>query len=374
MSRRTLSIVILTLAAVATFWWLRPSAQPAQAQEARPPAAGAGAPAAGARRPGGAGGGAPLAAESYTVTPVKVDVTVPTLGTLRPNEAVTIVAESSRRVVGIHFEEGAHVGRGALLFKLDDAALRADLMRLQGRHALATANEARLSSLVAQKLVSQQEYDRAVSELKAIVGEVEVLKVAINQTEIRAPFAGRVGLRNVSQGAYVNTNTVLTTLQDVSQLKLDFTLPERYAQNVVKGQVFRFSVEGRPEKHIGRVAALEPSIDISTRSLVVRGVVPNPGGKLTPGASASVEFEVASADGIMIPSRALVPSIKGHSVFLFRDGKAIEQPVTIGTRTAEDVQIVTGLNPGDVVLTSNLLRLRAGSAVRLEARASQVQP
>jgi membrane fusion protein (multidrug efflux system) len=370
MSRRTLSIVILTLAAVATFWWLRPSAQPAQAQEARPPAA---APAAGARRPGGAGGGPPLAAESYTVTPVTVNVTVPTLGTLRPNESVTIVAESSRRVVGIHFEEGALVGKGALLFKLDDAALRADLMRLQGRHALATANEARLSSLVAQKLVSQQDYDRAISELKAIVGEVEVVKVAINQTEIRAPFAGRVGLRNVSQGAYVNTNTVLTTLQDVSQLKLDFTLPERYAQNVAKGQVFRFAVEGRTDKYIGRVVALEPSIDASTRSLVVRGIVPNPGGKLTAGASASVEFEVGSAEGIMIPSRALVPSIKGHSVFLFRDGKAVEQPVTIGTRTADSVQIVAGLNAGDVVLTSNLLRLRAGSAVRLEARASQVQ-
>jgi membrane fusion protein (multidrug efflux system) len=355
---RTLTLVVLGVLALAAGWRLRPSPQAAQAQESRQP-----------RRPGGgAGGGAPLAAESYTVTPVTVTVTVPTLGTLRPNESVTIVAESSRRVVGIHFEEGGHVGKGAILFKLDDAALRADLMRLEGRHALATANESRLSSLVAQKLVSQQEYDRAISELKAIVGEIEVLKVAIAQTEIKAPFAGRVGLRNVSQGAYVNTNTVLTTLQDVSQLKLDFTLPERYSQNVAKGQVFRFMVEGRGEKYIGRVAALEPGIDTATRSLVVRGVVPNPGGQLTAGASASVEFEVGSADGIMIPSRALVPSIKGHSVFVFRDGKAAEQPVTIGTRTAENVQILSGLSAGDVVLTSNLLRLRAGSPVKLEAR------
>ena len=161
--------------------------------------------------------------------------TVPTLGTLLPNESVNIVAESSRRVVGIHVAEGALVQKGALLFKLDDAALRADLMRLEGRHALAVANEARLAALVAQKLVSQQDYDRAQSELKAIVGEMEVLKVAIAQTSIRAPFAGRVGLRRVSQGAYVNTNTVLTTLQDVSQLKLDFTLPERYSSEVHHG-------------------------------------------------------------------------------------------------------------------------------------------
>ena len=136
-------------------------------------------------------------------------------------------------------------------------------MRLEGRHALAAANEARLRSLVAQKLVAEQEYDRAQSELKAILGEMEVLKVAVAQTEIRAPFAGRVGLRRVSPGAYVNTNTVLTTLTDISQLKLDFTLPERYSADVVKGQTFNFKVEGRGETYIGRVVAVEPGIDTS---------------------------------------------------------------------------------------------------------------
>jgi membrane fusion protein (multidrug efflux system) len=361
MSRRTLSLIALGLLAIAVGWRLRPSPPPAQAQDA----------ARAGRADRGAAGGAPLLSEGYTVAMVTVRETVPTLGTLLPNESVMVVAESSRRVVGIHFQEGNLVQRGALLFKLDDAALRADLMRLEGRHALAVANESRLASLVAQKLVSEQDYDRAQSELTAIVGEMEVLKVAISQTSIRAPFTGRVGLRRVSLGAYVNTNTVLTTLQDVSQLKLDFTLPERYASEVHPGQVFKFSVEGRGGTYSGRVVALEPGIDTNTRSLVVRGVVPNPGGQLTPGASASVEFEVGTVNGILIPSRALVPSIKGHSVFLLREGKAVEQEVTIGVRTAESVQILSGLRQGDVLLTTNLLRLRAGIPVRLETRAGE---
>lgn len=158
-------------------------------------------------------------------------------------------------------------------------------------------------------------------------------------------------------------------LQDVSQLKLDFTLPERYSADVSKGQTFTFGVEGRPGMYAGRVAAVDPAIDTATRSLVVRGVVPNPGGLLTAGASASVEFEVRSAAGILIPTRALVPSIKGHSVFVLRDGKAAEQEVRIGVRTSDQVQILSGLKKGDVVLTSNLLRLRAGIPVQLETRA-----
>ncbi len=354
MTRRPITIVILSVLAAAAMWRLRPVAAPAKAQERAKPA-GAAAPKA-----------PPLVADGYTVGLETVHETVPSLGTLRPNESVTIVAESSRRVVAVHFEEGASVRKGDLLFKLDDAALRADLLRLEGRHGLAVATEARQADLMAQKLVSTQDYDRARSELQAIVGEIEVLKVQLAQTEIRAPFAGRVGLRRVSDGAYVSSSTVLTTLQDVSQLKLDFTLPERYSADVRKGQAFTFGVEGRPGTYTGRVVAVDPAIDTATRSLIVRGIVPNPGGLLTAGASASVEFDVRSAESILIPTRALVPSIKGHSVFLLREGKAVEQEVRIGVRTSDRVQILSGLKKGDVLLTSNLLRLRAGIPVRLE--------
>ena len=358
MSRRTASLALVAAFAAGVIWLLRSplKASPGPGGPSAPAAA------AGARNE-------PLPAEGYTVAAATVRDTVPALGTLVANESVTIVGESSRRVTAIHCQEGALVAKGDLLFKLDDADLRADLMRLEGRLGLARATEERQRELVAQKLVSEQEYDRAQAELVAIRGEIEVVKVALAKTEIRAPFAGRVGLRRVSEGAYINPNTALTTLQDLSQLKLDFTLPERYADEVRGGQAFTFRVEARGEAFQGRVVAVEPVIDTTTRSLLVRGVVPNPRGLLTPGASAAVEFEIESGDGILIPSRALVPSIKGHSVFVLRDGRAAEQEVTIGLRTAERVQILAGLRLGDTVLTSNLLRLRAGAPVRLEGQA-----
>jgi membrane fusion protein, multidrug efflux system len=360
MSRRTLFLILVAGLATGVIWVFRSplrTSQAAGAEGSRPSASG---PA--------ARGAEALPAEAYTVATTTVRETVPALGTLLANESVTIVAESSRRVVAVHVQEGELVQRGDLLFKLDDADLRAELMRQEGRRGLAVATEERQRELVAQKLVSQQDYDRARSELTAIQGELEAVKVALAKTEIRAPFAGRVGLRRVSEGAYIGPNTPLTTVQDLSRLKLDFTLPERYADEVHAGQAFSFHVEGRGEIFTGQVAAVEPTIDRTTRSLLVRGVVPNPGGVLTPGASASVEFEVQSGSGILIPSRALVPSIKGHNVFVLREGRAAEQPVTIGLRTEERVQILAGLKPGDTVLTSNLLRLRAGIPVRIDGQ------
>jgi membrane fusion protein (multidrug efflux system) len=283
-----------------------------------------------------------------------------------PNESVTIVSESSRRVEAVHFREGALVRKGDLLFELDDDDLQAELARLEGRRSLAASTEARLRDLIGQGLVSQQEYDRAGSELRAIDGEIAAVKVSLARTRIRAPFSGHVGLRHASEGAYVTPQMTLTTLQDVSRLKLDFTLPERYADAVRPGLEFRFRVEGLGETFPGRLAATEPSIDPATRSLVVRGVAPNPGGRLTPGASASVEVDLGTNQGILVPARALVPSIKGHSVFVLKDGRAEEREVTIGRRDAESVHVVAGLKPGETVLTSNLLRLRPGAPVRLE--------
>ena len=306
-----------------------------------------------------------LPAQAYAIESAVVRQTLPAVGTLVANESVTIVGESSRRVAEVHVSDGARVGKGDLLFKLDDADLRADLQRLEGRRGLAASTETRLRELIGQRLVSQQDYDRAVSELRAIDGEIGVLKVALAKTEIRAPFAGRLGLRRVSEGAYISPNTQLTTLQDLTQLKLDFALPERYADVVKLGETFRFRIEGRGEVFTARVTAVEPQIDPGTRSLLVRGIAPNPDGTLQPGASASVEIDVSKTDGIMIPARALLPSIKGNSVFVAENGKAVEHEVKIGLRTAARVEILSGLKPGDVVITSNLLRLRPGVAVKL---------
>src|SRR5690606_3924293 len=195
---------------------------------------------------------------------------------------------------------------------------------------------------------------------KAVAAHIAALEVTLARTEIRAPFRARVGLRRVSEGAWITPDTVLTTLQDTSRIKVDFTLPERYAGAVAVGQPFRFQVAGRGADFEGRVIAVEPGIDAATRSVRVRGITDNPDGVLAPGAFASVEVPLERAgEGILVPAQAVVPSATGHAVYVLVDGRAELREVAIGLRTRDAVEILRGLEPGEVVLTTNLLRLRA---------------
>jgi membrane fusion protein (multidrug efflux system) len=295
------------------------------------------------------------------------------VGTLAANESVNVVAELSRRLVAVRVAEGTEVEKGDLLFELDDADLRARLAELEVRRDLAARTEERQRALLAydKKALSQQAYDQAVAELKMVEAEILSLRVTLAKTEIRAPFRARVGLRRVSEGAWITPETLLTTLQDTSRIKIDFTLPERYAGAIAIGQAFRFRVDGRSDDFEGRVAAIEPAIDAPTRSLLVRGVTENPSGTLLPGAFASVEVPVEQAEaGILVPAQAIVPSASGHAVYVLRGGRADLQEVEIGMRTQDAVEIRRGLASGDTVLTTNLLRLRPGIAVEVDGTAS----
>jgi membrane fusion protein (multidrug efflux system) len=171
----------------------------------------------------------------------------------------------------------------------------------------------------------------------------------------------------VSEGAWVTPETLLTTLQDTSRIKVDFTLPERYAGAVAIGQRFTFRVAGRGEEFSGTVIAVEPGIDAATRSVRVRGITENPEGALAPGAFAAVELPLERvADGILVPAQAIVPSSTGHSVWVLREGRAALREVEIGLRTRDAVEVLRGLEVGETVLTSNLLRLREGAPVEGE--------
>src|SRR5690606_6422565 len=204
------------------------------------------------------------------------------------------------------------------------------------------------------------------------VDEVEAdrraLRVTLGKTLIRAPFAGTLGLRRVSEGAWVSPSTPLSTLQDTSSLKLDFTLPERYAGALRPGGAFRFRVEGRSESYTGQVAAVEPSVDPATRSLLVRGVIEGESG-LFPGTAASVEVPLRVEQALLVPAIAVVPGVDGRRVFVAEGGRARSVKVELGFRSAERVQVLSGLAPGDAVITSNLLRLREDAPVALAAEA-----
>lgn len=312
--------------------------------------------------------GAPVAAEVFVVKSTPMAETVGTVGTLRANEAVEIVPELTRRLVRVEMEEGASVAKDDVLFVLDDADLVAEIAEIEAGMKLAEANAARAETLMPERAISRQEYDLALAEVGIFKARKATKEVELAKTRIRAPFAGRIGIRQVSEGALVETDTVLATLQDLSRIKVDFPLPERYASEVRTGQKFSFTVAGNEQVFEGSVTVIEPAADAATRSLRVRGICSEPKG-LLPGGFAEVALKLETiSNGFAIPSQAVVPSPRGHGVYLLRDGKAAFQEIEIGIRNDAQVQVLRGLKEGDQLLTTNLLRLRPGVPVQAVGR------
>lgn len=308
----------------------------------------------------------PLVVDGHRVRPERVAATVTATGTLLAREQVDLVAEVSRRVVKVNAADGALVKKGDVLFVLDAADLAAQARTLEVRKKLALENEKRARQLASEGLASAQELERLVAERSLAEAQLAELGVALSRTTIRAPFAGRLGLVQVSQGAWVSPSTRLATLQDLTQVRVDFTLPERHAPSLRTGTRVRFRVPGRDGHHEGTIVAVEPRIDAATRSVQARALADNPEGQLLPGGFVTVELELgADQAGIVVPSMAVIPTGGGHAVFVARDGKAAEVAVEVGVRTETTVQILKGLAPGDVVLTTNLLRVRPGAPVTL---------
>ncbi|HLV67871.1 MAG TPA: efflux RND transporter periplasmic adaptor subunit [Polyangiaceae bacterium] len=310
-----------------------------------------------------------LSVEVVVLDPRAVEITVPATGTLRARESVELVSELSRRLVRVRADEGTRVKKGEVLFELDVADVRAELERLDVQIALARTTAERQHKLLAEGLSTEAERDAAQGRLDELLASRGVLGVTLSKASIRAPFAGTVGLRHVSEGAWVSPSTVLATLHDTSSLKLDFTLPERYAGQVQQGQRFRFTVEGVGGSLSGTIQAFEPALDETSRSVVVRGVVDNTDARLLPGTFARVELPLSSEQALVVPAIAVIPGADGQRVFVERDGVARAVPVETGVRSGDGVQILRGLAAGDRVIVSNLPRLRDGQPVRVETRA-----
>jgi membrane fusion protein (multidrug efflux system) len=298
------------------------------------------------------------------VTPQAISEKIVAVGTVLPNEEVEIRSEASGKIERMSFDEGSSVSKGELLVKINDADLQAQLLRASARAELAALQESRVREMFDQNLASQQEYDRALSELNVANAEVKLTEAQIEKTEIRAPFAGVIGLRYVSEGSYVSPATRIATLQDSRVVKVEFSIPEKYAGVVKEGDKINFATPGLTEPAAGTIYALESKIDPATRTLRLRALSPNPDGSLFAGAFANVEVVLREKNALMIPSYALVPELKGQKVFVYEGGKAVARSVEIGLRTDEKVEITNGLEPGDTLITSGVLQLRQGTAVQ----------
>ena len=316
-----------------------------------------------------AGGGSqrpPVRADAMTVsTSVLLDnIEIP--GTIVANEATEIRPEVAGLITGIYFKEGGYVSRGALLFKLNDADLQAQLRKLQVQQRIARQNENRSSELLKIGGISRQDYDATVLQTSNTSADIAIIQTQIAKTSVRAPFSGKVGFRMVSKGAYVSPSTILTTMSQTSDLKIDFTVPEKYIPQIKAGQFVNFTVEGTEKKYTGRIIATESNVMQNTRTLQVRAAVQGDASGLTPGGFAKVilNFE-PDPNAIVIPTQAILAQARGKKVYVYQNGVAKFIDVETGIRGAETIQITKGLKVGDTILLTGLLSLRPESKVVL---------
>lgn len=320
----------------------------------------------GSEAKGGKGGsGTPSSVNGFVVVAQRLQEDVVSSGSLLPNEQVDIYPELSARITQLNIQEGQPVAKGALLVKLFDADLRAQLEKLQAQADNARRTEERNKQLLARGGISQQEYDIVTTNLRSSLADIELVKANLQRTEIRAPFSGVIGLRNVSAGAVVSPSTLIARLQQISSLKLDFSIPEKYGQFVRSGSQISFLVDGSTQPSQGVVYALEPGVEEQTRNLRIRARVNNASVKFRPGTFARVTLTVQNEQSLVVPTQAVIPQTRTNQVIVVKNGKAVFKNVKTGLRTAGTIQILAGLQKGDTVATTGLLFLKPDSPVRI---------
>lgn len=290
-------------------------------------------------------------------------------GTLEANEEIELRSEVSGIIENINFEEGSKVSKGQVLFNVNDIELRAQLSKVKTAEELASENQRRAKLLLEKHAISQEDFDIANANLESTRAESELIAAQLSKTTVRAPFSGTIGLRSISKGTYVTPATTIANLVNTSQLKLTFAIPEKYASQMKVGNSLTFKTSNSQEEHIAKIYAIEPQVDIATRTLKMRAIAENKDGKLYPGTFANVvmPLEVVN-DALLVPTEALIPIQNGKKIFITQDGKAKEVIVETGARTATDVRVLSGLKVGDTILTSGVMSLKNGTAVKVNLK------
>ncbi|OAQ40674.1 efflux transporter periplasmic adaptor subunit [Pedobacter psychrophilus] len=286
-------------------------------------------------------------------------------GSIDANEQVQIRSEVSGLVRKINFSEGSNVSKGSLLIKIDDSELQAQLVQALTKEKLASETENRAQKLLKAEAISQEEYDATLAEFKSLKAQSQLIRAQLARTEIRAPFSGKIGLRNISDGAYITPTTEITNLVSINPIKITFSVPEKYAQRVQVGAAITFTVAGNSKKYTAKVYAKEPGISVDTRSLVIRAKADN-NGDLLPGTFANINLPLEEIkDAILIPSEAVIPILKGKQIYLSKDGKAKTIVVNSDIRTDQDILVTDGLSVGDTVIISGIMALKEGAKVKV---------
>ena len=310
-------------------------------------------------------GGGVMEADYVVVKPTEVSNEISLSGTLMPAESAMLSAQASGKIIEIFFEEGQKVSKGQVLVRLDSREWLTQQNQLKTELETAEKDLERKESLADIQGVSAAAIDDARLKVATIKASKAEIDVKLDYATIRAPFAGTIGLRNVSVGAYLSSGSPVAQLVKLDPLKIEFSVPEKYASQIAIGQIVTFEISGNRTQYQGTVYAAEPAISQDTRALRVRAKVPNEKNTLIPGAFADISLSLDSIpDGLMIPTDAIVPKLNEQLVYKIANGKAQEVQVVPGIRKTSTIQIIKGISANDSIMVSGLLQVRNGMPVK----------
>lgn len=302
-----------------------------------------------------------LPVEAVVLKPRELENKLIITGSVIANESAELRSEASGRVAGIYFKEGEFVKKGKLLLEINDEELKAQLDKAKYNFKLNQDSEYRNRMLLEKEAISQEEYDNALNRLNTAMADIKLFEAQIERTKVYAPFDGYIGLRLLSEGAYITPNNIIASIYSLNPAKLEFSVPARYSARVTQGRNIRFTVENDNTSYEGKVYAVEPQIDQNTRTLKIRAEADNKDGRLLPGQFVRIEliFETIQ-NAVLVPTEAIIQEMEGAKVYVSRNGRAFPVRVETGIRTATDLEIVSGLQIGDTLVSTGLLQIRDG--------------
>lgn len=294
-------------------------------------------------------------------------------GTLAANESTQLSADIGGIIKKISFKEGQKVKQGDLLLELRNNDLSADLEEARARKDLSKKQFERAQKLLEAEGISRELLEEREANMKELSANYQMIEAELAKTKVYAPFDGIIGLRSVSQGDYLAAGTSFTNLVDGASLKIEFSLPEKYLQAVKIGDTIEFNSGSNSSMKLAVIYAIDPAIDVNSRSFHLKAIYSNTDGTLKSGAFVTVYCELKHYENaISIPTQAIVPEMEGKFVYLVENKKAKKQEVVTGVRKANHIQILEGLQKGDTVVISGLLQIRDGSLlqIRMDIRAN----
>jgi membrane fusion protein (multidrug efflux system) len=304
----------------------------------------------------------PVVVDVIIAESVNLPTTIEVNGSALSNEMVSLHPETSGRITYLNIPDGAFVTEGTVLAQINDAELQAELEQQKVSIELAMKTEQRLKKLLEVKGVNQSDYDAALNHVNTINAMMNIINAQIDKTIVKAPFSGTLGLRMVSPGAYVTPQTELGTLQQTDNIKIDFTVPETYADLIGVGNTVYIETNSSGEKQTAIITAIEPQISVETRNMKVRARLEK--GTINPGTFVKVIL-FKDEKGIIVPSNCIIPDANSNQVIVIKNKKAAFVNVETGIRNADAVELASGVKPGDTVIVSGILFVRPNSVLKI---------